>query len=449
MNTVQATPYDWLKELPLSVFQLDEKPLFGTPPPFPWEDFAKALSKALDCKEVKFEPKDMQWRESGALLAGLGGTPESYAIQFSEVEGTLYWVMPSDQIQDLMTVMLGAPAPLFDTLEDGFSEGFYLFVLSQVLKTFNETKLPTHLGASLEGKKTPPAETTFCIDIAFSLKGKDFKGRLVISETLRKAWREKFAERRLDFITRHPLAAKITVPIHFEIGKTQLHASEVKQMSAGDFLILDSCSYEPDTDKCRLMLTLEGRPLFRARLKQGSLKILEFPLLEENFSMKNAEEGNEEHEDSEFEDFDTEHEETDFEDFSEEETETEETETEETFEETEEEELEETEVETEEEVEEEEETSESEEKSASKLAAEPATKEEKHHIADFPLNVVIEIGRVQLSVQKLMELQPGNMLEVDLHPENGVDLVVNGKRIGKGELLRVGETLGVRILDIG
>jgi flagellar motor switch protein FliN len=48
-----------------------------------------------------------------------------------------------------------------------------------------------------------------------------------------------------------------------------------------------------------------------------------------------------------------------------------------------------------------------------------------------------------------MELQPGNMLEVDLHPENGVDLVVNGKRIGKGELLRVGETLGVRILDIG
>ena len=54
-----------------------------------------------------------------------------------------------------------------------------------------------------------------------------------------------------------------------------------------------------------------------------------------------------------------------------------------------------------------------------------------------------------MSMQKLMEIEPGNTLELDVHPENGVDLVVNGRRIGKGELLRIGESLGVRILDIG
>ena len=68
---------------------------------------------------------------------------------------------------------------------------------------------------------------------------------------------------------------------------------------------------------------------------------------------------------------------------------------------------------------------------------------------EIPLSIVIEVGRLQMSVQKLLDLQPGNLLELNVRPETGVDLVVNGRRIGKGELLRIGEVLGVRILDIG
>ncbi len=40
-----------------------------------------------------------------------------------------------------------------------------------------------------------------------------------------------------------------------------------------------------------------------------------------------------------------------------------------------------------------------------------------------------------MSVQKLLELQPGNLLELDVHPENGVDLVVNGSCIARGRTL--------------
>ena len=63
--------------------------------------------------------------------------------------------------------------------------------------------------------------------------------------------------------------------------------------------------------------------------------------------------------------------------------------------------------------------------------------------------MIVEVGRIEMSIKTIMELQPGNMLELNVRPENGVDLVVNGKRIGKGELLKLGESLGVRILDIG
>ncbi len=37
-----------------------------------------------------------------------------------------------------------------------------------------------------------------------------------------------------------------------------------------------------------------------------------------------------------------------------------------------------------------------------------------------------------------MQLQPGQLLELDVNPEEGVNLVVNGQCIGKGELLKTG-----------
>ena len=62
--------------------------------------------------------------------------------------------------------------------------------------------------------------------------------------------------------------------------------------------------------------------------------------------------------------------------------------------------------------------------------------------------VVIEVGRIQMSVKKLLELQPGNMLDLDIHPESSVDMVVNGKRIARGQLLRIGDVLGIRIIEL-
>ena len=66
---------------------------------------------------------------------------------------------------------------------------------------------------------------------------------------------------------------------------------------------------------------------------------------------------------------------------------------------------------------------------AKKAAAEGIQSHQPSKISpeNIQLNVIVEVGRLQMSVQKLMELQPGNLLELDVHPENGVDLVVNGK----------------------
>ena len=90
---------------------------------------------------------------------------------------------------------------------------------------------------------------------------------------------------------------------------------------------------------------------------------------------------------------------------------------------------------------------EEEEKVEEPVAAQPLP-QKPVKVDEIPLEIVVEAGRFQMTAQKLLELQPGSLINLEIHPEQGVDLVVNGTCIAKGELLKVGETLGVRILDI-
>jgi len=70
-------------------------------------------------------------------------------------------------------------------------------------------------------------------------------------------------------------------------------------------------------------------------------------------------------------------------------------------------------------------------------------------VGSLPVAVVVQLAELMMSVEKLAELQPGNLLDLDVRPENGAALVVNGKVIGRGELLRIGDSVGVRITEIG
>jgi len=70
-------------------------------------------------------------------------------------------------------------------------------------------------------------------------------------------------------------------------------------------------------------------------------------------------------------------------------------------------------------------------------------------IKDLPLLVNVEIGKIKITLDELMRLTPGSMLDLPIHPDQSVSLVVGGKKVGRAELLHLGDTLGLRILEIG
>lgn len=79
----------------------------------------------------------------------------------------------------------------------------------------------------------------------------------------------------------------------------------------------------------------------------------------------------------------------------------------------------------------------------------PAVDEEAVTLKDLPIHLTIEIARLRITLEKLIQLVPGNLIELPIHPDQGVQLTINGQLVGRAELVHLGESLGIRILEIG
>lgn len=74
--------------------------------------------------------------------------------------------------------------------------------------------------------------------------------------------------------------------------------------------------------------------------------------------------------------------------------------------------------------------------------------ESAHLLGDVSVAMVVELGRVDVSASDVLGLRPGQVIELSRSPGDPVDLVVDGKRLGKGEVVEIEGELGVRILSL-
>jgi flagellar motor switch protein FliN/FliY len=70
------------------------------------------------------------------------------------------------------------------------------------------------------------------------------------------------------------------------------------------------------------------------------------------------------------------------------------------------------------------------------------------NLLDIPVEISVEIGRTKMAIGELLSLSKGSIIELDKVAGESVDIYVNGKLLGKGEIVVVNERLGVRIMDI-
>lgn len=69
-------------------------------------------------------------------------------------------------------------------------------------------------------------------------------------------------------------------------------------------------------------------------------------------------------------------------------------------------------------------------------------------LLDIPLQVTVELGRTKRSVEEILEMTPGSIIELDKLAGEPVDILVNNRLIANGEVVVIDESFGVRITDV-
>lgn len=391
-----VAPLHWVKEIHSALIEAKQIPMYGFTPAFPWEEFSQKIAPLFQTSELKILPRTTQFSSGSAMTAGFGAGFIAIALDLTPLSGQAFWIMGREDIAKLTALALtSANGKGFSSPK--FQEGFYYFLTTKALQAINELNAFGDLSPKIGKTAVLPQEECFCIDIEFQHPKHPLWGRLLCSTTF-------FQDFKVHFSTQEPapltsaFAKQIDVSLALEIGHTVLSLSEWKRVSVGDFILLDRCTFDPSTHKGTTLLTLEKSPILRARIKENSLKIVDYAFYREEESSMNSKIP------------------------------------EETFDP--------------EESPPEEEAGADENHLWSSSEHVEKMSEKIISASEIPLTLTVEVARVNINLDKLLQLSLGNVLELPVKPEQGVDLTIGGKRVAKAELIKLGEMLGVKILQM-
>lgn len=393
MASSSITDLKWVRALDSLLYALDEKPQFASPD-FPLKELERALSQTFE-RDLHLQTNSLGFIAKEELLNGLGEKPQILEVFLAPNPHPLYFVAGEQDLKELGSVVLGGSNQF---LQKPYYQAVTQFFALEVLTKLNALGFTQSFTARLGSwLNEVPAAPYFALNVSLEIGGKKFWGRLLISDGFRNVWKSHFYS--LPKSISKEKAEKIPVELALIGGKTQLSQREWKKAREGDVILLDISSL----DVGKVTLEVSQEVLFRGKILDDGIKILEYPLYEEVMGkMENESDENlygdlDEDEDDSFLSHAEEEEELPPLPFEK-----------------------------------------REEKTVSK---EPP-------LEKIPVQLTIEVGRVGMNLSDLMNLAPGNVIDIKVEPERGVDLVVNGKKVGRGELVKLGSVLGVRILEL-
>jgi flagellar motor switch protein FliN/FliY len=374
------TPYFWIRKIAQEERIFDQIPLFGHSPPFDWAAFSSHISARFGVHQpLVFKPRTKSWTTPEEMKATLGDEPIVLPIQVGSLAGHAFWIMSKEGVVKLTSWMLNGKAKTRPLASDLLAEGFYRYLVLQVMDVTSQLEPLKNLPLLLSESSTLPSMSTFCIDIEIDFDKHSSWGRLAIEPDLQRSWAQYFSTSN-DFLSTN-LAKMTEVNIGIKVGSSLLSQQEWKKLKAGDFLLLDRESYDPRKKTGVAYVTLGNMSLFQVHIKHNKMELIDYAFIYED-EMNNNNLPNHTPADA----------------------------------------------------------------NSEELAA---SEEEAVALKKLPILVTVELARLHITLEKLMQLAPGNLIDLPVHPDQAVKLTVNGQVVGQAELVHLGETLGLRILSLG
>jgi flagellar motor switch protein FliN/FliY len=80
------------------------------------------------------------------------------------------------------------------------------------------------------------------------------------------------------------------------------------------------------------------------------------------------------------------------------------------------------------------------------------SKDRKDHkidmLIDLSLPVAIELGKTNMMIKDILELERGSIIEFDKMASEPVDILINGKKMAEGEVVVIDKHFGIRITSL-
>src|SRR3989338_7954047 len=67
---------------------------------------------------------------------------------------------------------------------------------------------------------------------------------------------------------------------------------------------------------------------------------------------------------------------------------------------------------------------------------------------DVPIKLVAVLGKKRMTLNELLKMKKGEVVDLNRPPSEIVDLMANGQMVGQGELVEIDGKFGVRILKL-
>lgn len=373
------------------LFELDASPLLPSPTRFSWEGLGSELAKILKVQKIEIQSDTPEFIQKTTFEY-----PHfTLAFHVGTIPDPVYVLIGKEEVENLARYLLGMKEKGF--FEEGYLEGFKDFLVGMAIHTLEKQ---LHLDGWVL-KASDVSEMSGGPYLEYGVKAiideKVFLDLIIaLPKNFLEEWRSHYAQKGYQSIYQEAVQSLIELLLTLEIGSVNLHQEVFKDLKPGDFICLDRLTYLPGKKRGRAFICHEGHPLFLASAKPEGLKILE----QTNYYQIGNGMAKEEEE------------------YIEEET-----------------------------IEEEPEPEEPEE------AHEEIPLEEQplqpYSLTEGEVVIKVEIGRLKMTLDKLMKLEPGNILKLNTNLDNGVNLIVNDKMVGRGELVALGDLVGVRILNLG
>ena len=394
------TPFNWVRKVESILEGSKEIPMWGAPPQFPFEEFSQTLASSLQLEDLNISFQKAKWEKGEKIFSGMGSAPIEVGLELSPLTEPFYLLMPLEDAEALSSWTIYEEDKMHGFLDADLQKGFFRYLCLQGLEAIN--KLDPFEGLSPRIiEETIKKQEGYCIDLKIQHSRKCLHARLVLPKPFQDAFKKQFALK--GFTNKHlKNFGSLELPVSFEMGHQKLSQNQLRALSKGDLLLLSNATYSPASQKGTFTMTCNTKPLFQTKLKEEKIKILDYAVYYEDNSMTDD---FSENEDMGQEPFDTTamHEEGEgYEDTT------------------------------------------NPEGGAPQADNAPMISPE-----EIPLTLAVEVSRLKMSLEEIISLEPGNVLDLGVRPEGGVHLTSGGQRVAKGELIQIGEVLGVKITDIG